>query len=118
MSKLYDIYKEKKEQNSNKLYLFKNGNFYLALSEDFKIMHKELGLKITAFSREAEKCGFPISEYDKYIKFIKLLGYQCEVILNDVDQIIEDIKDIDINHLNVKTAIDKINFYQKILLNQ
>lgn len=117
LSKLYDIYVEKKKENREKIYLFKNGNFYLMLGKDAKKMSEELGLKLTSFSKETEKCGFPISEYERYIKFIRLLGYETEIIQSEIDQIIGDISSIDIDHLNGKTAIDKIIFYQKLLIN-
>ncbi len=112
---MYDIYLEKKTNNSEKIFLFKNGNFYLALGRDADIMNKELGLRLTNFSKETNKCGFPVSEFEKYIKFIRLLGYDYEIILSEIDQIIDDIKSIDINHLDNQIAIDKIIFYKKLL---
>ncbi len=64
MSKLYNKYLEKKKNNDEKVYLFKNGNFYIFLGEDAKIMSEELGLKLTKFCSESDKCGFPLLELD------------------------------------------------------
>lgn len=115
MSKLYEKYLECKIKDKNKIYIFKNGNFYLFLGEDAKIVNKELGLKLTKFCNESEKCGFPISEFDKYIKFITLLDYKYEVILGEVDHIINDIINININKISGENAISKIEEYQKLL---
>lgn len=115
MSKLYNKYIEKKKENSNKVYLFKSGNFYIFLGEDAKIMSEELGLKLTNFSSKTKKCGFPISELNKYLKFIKLLKYDYEIVLNTIDYIIDDI--IKSKKLSKEEALEKINKYREMLLN-
>jgi DNA mismatch repair ATPase MutS len=66
----------KKKENNNNMYLFKSGNFYIFLGENAKIMSEELGLKLTKFSTLSNKCGFPVNELNKYLKFIKLLKYE------------------------------------------
>ncbi len=114
MSKLYNKYLEKKVENADKSYLFKNGNFYIFLGEDAKLMSNELSLKLTKFSNETDKCGFPVSELDKYLKFIKLLKYDFEVVLSSVDYIIDDIlKSVDLTN---DEAMLKIKEYRKLLL--
>lgn len=118
LSKLYDLYLDKKLQNNKKLYIFRNGNFYLFLGTDAEIINKELGLKLTNFSNESKKCGFPISEFKKYTKFITLLGYEYEIILNEVDKIIEDIINIDDNNIDGNEAINMIKNFKTILLNK
>jgi DNA mismatch repair ATPase MutS len=115
VSKLYEKYLEKKKVNSSKLYLFKNGNFYLFLGEDAELMSKELHLKLTKFSNETNKCGFPISELEKYDKFIKLLGYEYEVVLNITDQIIEEIKKINVDKITGEEAIKKLIEFQLLI---
>lgn len=75
MSKLSDLYFECKKKNSNKIYLFKNGNFYICLGEDAIILNKELDLKLINFTNNLMKCGFPINVLNKYTKFINLLNY-------------------------------------------
>lgn len=104
--------------NKDKICLFKNGNFYLLLGNDAVIMNRELGLKLTKFSNETNKCGFPITEFIKYEKFIKLLGYDYEIIFDEIDQIIDDIKNIDLDVINGETAINKIVFYKELLSNK
>lgn len=43
--KLYDKYKELKEQNKDKLYLFKNGNFYIFIGEDADYINEYVVLR-------------------------------------------------------------------------
>ncbi len=115
MRKLYDCYLEKKSQNNKKLYIFKNGNFYLFLGEDAELVNNELGLKLTNFSNESKKCGFPVSEFDKYTKFILLLGLDYEVILGEIDQIIENINNTNIDSISGEEAINMIKQYKYLL---
>ncbi len=116
MSKLYNKYLEKKHENASKVYLFKNGSFYLFLGEDAKIMSKELGLKLTKFSSLSNKCGFPVSELDKYLKFVKLLEYDYEIIIGAADYIIGDI--VKTEDLTKDEALLKIKKYKEMLLNE
>ena len=116
MSKLYNKYLEKKKESSNKVFIFKSGSFYIFLGEDANIMTKELGLKLVKFSNLCNKCGFPVKELDKYLKFIKLLKYDYEIILGAVDYIIDDILKLD--ELTKDEALIKIKNYKEILLNE
>ena len=47
MSKLYDKFLKMKTENSDKIYLFKSGIFYVALNEDAKVLANKFGLSIT-----------------------------------------------------------------------
>ncbi len=114
MSKLYEKYLAKKAENAAKKYLFKSGNFYIFLAEDAKLMGDELGLKLTKFSNESDKCGFPVSELDKYLKFVKLLKYDLEIVLNTVDYIIDDI--LKTTNITKDGAFLKIKKYRELLL--
>lgn len=114
MSKLYEKYLRKKNDDNNKLYLFKVGKFYIFLGEDANLISKELGLKLTKFSKLSDKCGFPVDKFDIYIKFIELLKYDCEIVLDAIDYIIEDIKES--KDLTAEEALDKINYYRKMLM--
>ncbi|MDD3453683.1 MAG: hypothetical protein PHN42_05390 [Bacilli bacterium] len=118
MSKLYDEYLIKKQDNNKKLYIFKNGNFYILLGEDAKIISEELNLKLTNFCNESKKCGFPVTELDKYTKFISLLGYEYEIVLDEINKIINDILNIDINTIDGNKAIEKLLYYKNLLLNK
>jgi DNA mismatch repair ATPase MutS len=101
--------------NSEKIYLFRSGSFYLFLGEDAEVLNRELGLKLIKFSNETMKCGFPVGEYEKYSKFIKLIGYEYEIVLDEINQVVEDILNIDVNIIDGKSAVDKINFYKSLL---
>ncbi len=114
MSKLYEKYLRKKQDDNNKLYLFKSGKFYIFLGEDAKLISKELGLKLTKFSNMSDKCGFPVNKMDMYIKFIDLLKYDYEIVLNAVDYIIDDINNT--NDLTEREALNKIKYYKEILI--
>ncbi len=116
MSKLYNKYLEKKGENTEKIYLFKSGNFYIFLAADAELMSTELGLKLTKFSNETNKCGFPITELDKYLKFIKLLNYEFEIVLNTVDYIVDDI--LKSGDLTSDEAMMKMEKYKELLLDE
>lgn len=53
--KLYDKYKELKEQNKDKLYLFKNGNFYIFIEEDADYINEYVVLRKTNFTKNIQK---------------------------------------------------------------
>lgn len=115
---MFEDYLKRKEDNENKIFIFKSGNFYIFLGEDAEIMSKELGLKLTKFSNQSNKCGFPVKELAKYTKFIKLMNYDYEVILKPVDFVINDINEINIEVLSADDALDKIKKYRRILSNE
>ena len=71
MGKLYKKYVELKEQDDEKIYLFKVGIFFIFLDEDAKKISKMLNLKLTILGGEVQKCGFPISNLDKYAKMLE-----------------------------------------------
>ncbi len=114
MSKLYEKYLKKKSKNPNKLLLFKSGNFYIFLGDDAKKMAEELNLKLTKFSSMSDKCGFPVNRLDTYKKFIELLNYDYEIVLNAVDYIIGDIKNI--SNITDEEAYNKIKEYKEMLI--
>lgn len=65
MGKIIEKYNELKKQNSNLLYLFKGGLFYIFVGEDAKYISKKYNLKLTSFGN-SYKCGFPANALDKY----------------------------------------------------
>ena len=67
MSKIYDRYIELKNKDSDKIYLFLCGNFYIALDSDAIILNELFGMKLTKFSNLWDKCGFPKNSIEKYI---------------------------------------------------
>lgn len=80
--KLYDKYKELKEQNKDKLYLFKNGNFYIFIGEDADYINEYVVLKKTNFTKDIQKCGFPVNSKDAYLKVFQNHGLNIEIIEN------------------------------------
>ena len=67
MNKLYDKYLELKEKDSNTLYLFKSGMFYIFLDSDANVVSEKLKLKLTNFNGTIFKCGFPVQSLTKYM---------------------------------------------------
>lgn len=85
MSKIYKKYLELKSKNSNEnlVYLFKSGIFFIFVDNDAKIMSNLLHLKICNLNDKIIKCGFPTSQLEKYLSFIKLTGYEVQIIDSD-----------------------------------
>ena len=117
MSKLLNNYNNLKKQNSETLYLFKNGAFYIALEDDAKLLSKEFDLKLTNLNKDAVKCGFPCASFDKYFLKLQILKKEFKIIDKDtisnattylenqkIKNLITDIKSIDINNLSVSEA--------------
>ncbi len=80
MSKLYDMYLSLKSDDNSKIYLFKNGIFYIFLDKDARLMSSLLNLKLTNLNENIVKCGFPINTLNKYYNYIKNLGYDVSII--------------------------------------
>ncbi len=83
MSKLYKKYKLLKENNSDKLYLFECGIFYIFIHTDAIIMSQFLNLKLTNLNNNIVKCGFPIKYSKKYFDLLANSNYQIEIIPSD-----------------------------------
>ncbi len=117
MSKLLNNYNNLKKQDSEILYLFKNGAFYIALEDDAKLLSKEFNLKITNLNETTIKCGFPCSSFDKYYLKLQNLNKDFKIIDKDtissatayfenqkVKNLINEIKSVDINNLSISEA--------------
>ncbi len=113
--KYYEIYLKKKAENKERIYLFKIGNFYNVFAEDALKLSKELDLKLSVYGNVTEKCGFPLKSLDKYLKFIKLLNLEYEIILNNKDSVLEEIKNLDLDIITAKDALIKIKRYKELL---
>ena len=59
MSKLFKEFEKRKQENQNKLYLFKSGIFYISLNEDAKKLSELFNFKITQLNDTVKKAGFP-----------------------------------------------------------
>lgn len=121
MSKLYNSYLELKEKDSNFIYLFKNGIFFIALDEDAKKLSNIFNFKLNNFAPSVVKCGFPCSSFEKYSKLFNACNLNVKIIdpiqstsylIKDYTQsehitnLLQSIKSIDINNLSVKEAYD------------
>mgnify|MGYP000852632224 CR=1 FL=1 len=82
MSKIYNEYLRLKESNSDKLYLFKSGNFYIFVGEDCDFINNYIVLKKAKFSNESEKCGFPINSLEQYLRVFSNHKLYIEIIEN------------------------------------
>ena len=119
MSKLYSLYKNLKEKDSKMIYLFKNGIFYIALSDDAIYLSNRFNFKLTKLNDSVIKCGFPISSIDKYIKTFtnenvnfkiidtsnnKIYSPQEFVLNSNINNIIKKIISIDTKQLSISEA--------------
>ena len=82
MSKLLKQYNELKSKDPNIIYLFRVGIFYNILNDDAKIVNEKIGLKITDWGADIFKCGFPVSQIDKYIMLFKKIDLKYKIIDN------------------------------------
>lgn len=133
MSKLIELYKSLKSTNSNKLYLFKSGIFYIFLDEDAKIMSNVFKFKLTNLNSEYVKCGFPSNSFDKYINLIQQLNYDVEIIeptvnniysqkmTPNIDSKIQNMLDmiisVDVDNLSVRDAFSFIDRLKELSKN-
>lgn len=123
MSKLLKQYNELKAKNKNKIYIFEVGIFYNILQEDAKIVSNSIGLKLTDLGPNLIKCGFPVSQLEKYSQLLNNKNIDFEVIQKapltnnqkaSYEQIVKDIIKIDLNNTTCKEAFDYIyNIQQK-----
>lgn len=99
MSKLYNLYLDYKNKNKDFLYLFRCGNFYIFLGEDANYISKITTLKKTKFSKETDKCGFPVNSLKTYSNIFEELKLKVKIIENEdnnIDKIINKLSNIDI----------------------
>ena len=106
MSKLYSKYLELKKDDSKTVYLFKSGIFFIALQEDATLLSEELNFKITNFTPEIIKCGFPVSRQEHYFKLLEAKNINFKV-LDDKYGVIENYSDY-MNNSELKDIINKI----------
>lgn len=130
MGKLYTKYNKLKQENSETVYAFKVGIFYIFIDEDAKYINSVLGLKLTPLNDTIFKCGFPVSKLSKYtslldeheIKF-QLVDNDLSVITNtgdyinsaEVSNIISTIKKLDIEKTSPIEAFNMLVEFKNIL---
>lgn len=113
MSKFYEAYLNLKRKNSEKLYLFRMGNFYIFLADDAKRVSTVTTLKITNFNNDVVKCGFPVIAKDKYLEIFQNIHLNVEVIealpkdskKDRIDPILAKIKKLNVNTITSMRAM-------------
>ena len=128
MSKLVKLYKQLKEKDSENLYLFKSGIFYIFLDKDAQKISNYLGLKLTNLNSDILKCGFPQNSLTKYITLLNSSPFTIKIvdnnsmfeysisdftIQNDYLNIFNQLSNINIENLSVKEAFELISDLQK-----
>ena len=107
MSKLFEIYKNLKQNDNESLYLFKSGIFYIFLDNDAKIINKAFGLKLTNLNDKTVKCGFPSNSLKKYLKLLSMTKYKINII-DTTNTTSYTISDYDLNN-GIKELLLKIS---------
>ena len=129
MSKLYDIYKKLKNENSETLYLFKSGVFYICLDDDAKVLSNIYNLKLTNLNVDIVKCGFPCSSFDKYYKLFVNDDINFKIVENNaifdssdyllnksILSLLDKISKVNIDNLSVSEAYQFIEELQELTL--
>ena len=131
MSKLLKQYEELKKNDASSIYLFRVGIFYNILNEDAKLINEKLGLKITDLGPNIFKCGFPVSQLDKYIILLNKMKIKYKVINNlpnvsnindylknvEIKKILNKITDMDLNNTTFHQAFNTLLDIQNKLKN-
>lgn len=114
MSKIYDKYLELKNKDNSKLYLIKCGRFYIFIDKDCDYINNYVVLKKVLLTKDIYKCGFPVEKKDDYLKVFNNQDLNVEVVdnlelsPNDRNDVIEYIKNINMDDLTPKQALDKL----------
>src|SRR5574344_177371 len=111
MIKMYELYLEKKKESKEKVYLFKSGIFYIFIADDAINISKIMPLKITKLTSNIVKCGFPISQLDRYKEIFDNLKLNIEIVEDVIknvssEEIINKIRSIDINKITPIKALN------------
>ena len=109
MSKIYEKYEELKKVDSEKIYLFEIGAFYLFLDKDAENVSEKLNLKLTRFTKDILKCGFPSNSINKYKRLFREKELDVEIVKKEdrnKNDIINKIRMLDVSDI---TPIDALN---------
>lgn len=103
MGRIYDKYLELKDIDNKYLYLFKSGSFYIFLDDDARVVSKVTLLRLTKYSNDIVKCGFPYNSMDKYMELFNNLNLKVKVIQDnslELQKLLNYIRKIDINNIS------------------
>ena len=118
INSLYEIYLEKKQINRDKLYLFKDGKYYLFLDEDAGYISDITTLRLYNHNNEVCECRFPVKYLDKYLTIFNNLKLDVEVIDNTKDNRLELcellVRKLDKINVNDITPIMAINVLKEL----
>jgi len=132
MSKLLKQYENLKKENKDTIYLFRVGIFYKIINEDAKIINEQLGLKITDLGPNIYKCGFPVSQLEKYKRIFdeKKIAYTVidnfpnnSITTNDylnnieLKKVVNKILEIDFNNTTFQQSFNLLLDIQEKLKN-
>ena len=87
MSKLYVEYLNLKKENSNQLYLFKSGIFYIALEDDAKRLSEIFDFKLINLNESVLKCGFPQKRLEFYSNKLNSLNVSFQIVDSNYSKI-------------------------------
>lgn len=119
MSKLYNTYLELKKQDSQTIYLFKSGIFFVSIDKDAITLSNIFNFKLGNLTDSVVKCSFPCSSLNKYSNLFKIHNLSTKIIdLNndvlykfseykqnqDIVELLEFINSVDINNLSITEA--------------
>lgn len=114
MNKIYDKYKKLKLKDSSKLYLFKNGKFYIFVGDDVDTINNYVVLKKVKFGNDTYKCGFPDNSLNDYLKVFHNHKLNIEIVENfkeETDEIAMYLKKLDLNNI---TPIESLNILEEL----
>lgn len=129
MSKLVKLYTKLKQENPDKLYLFKSGIFYIAIDDDALTLSELFDFKIIDLNSKSIKCGFPTNKISYYSGLLNINNVDFEIInsletitiknANQVlyENIINDILKINFDEITFKDAFFKLQNLQEKLKN-
>lgn len=122
MSKLYKLYTNLKNNDPEKIYIFKSGMFYIGLQEDAKKLSEIFGFKVTNLNENVVKVGFPQTRLDYYIQkleimkdidfeivdsnYAKIENYNDYLNNSKMKFIIDDILKLDLDNTTFRQAFD------------
>lgn len=118
---IYSKYIELKEKDSNSLYLFKVGSFYIFINEDAERISKITTLKIVNHAKGVIKCGFPKDSLEKYLDIFTNLNINVKVIedvcssYDKLDNFLDKIRKLDIDNTTPLDCFNIICELKKIL---
>jgi len=130
MSKLHQKYISLKNANSEFVYLFKVGVFYLALQDDAINLAEKFDFKLLNLNESVVKVGFPVSRLEYYTRIFQQSGIQFKIVDNTygvienytdylnnetLKEIVNGILEIDFNNTTFKDAFELLLSYQNKL---